>query len=108
MLDALNLPTRVRTAIGYRCEWKKISEMTLREVMELVIPDQGNAKPGYLVTHMLDFRKRQNSNVLAYGEATDESNLGTQCNLEWKRRLGRLMAASRIVAVSRQFSVKTV
>ena len=41
MLDALNLPTRVRTAIGYRCEWKKISEMTLREVMELVIPDQG-------------------------------------------------------------------
>ena len=97
MMDALHLSTRLRTAIGCRCEWKKVGEMTLREFMDLVLPDKPHAKPGYLITHLLDLRNVRLHSFWLTVKRLSELDLGMQCNLEWKRRWGRLIRASRIV-----------
>jgi hypothetical protein len=97
MLDALNLATRARIAIGYWCEWKTVSEMTLRQVIDLVLPDQSHPKGGYLITHMLSLRNVRIQTFWLTVKRLTESDLGMRCNLEWRRRLERLIQASRIV-----------
>ena len=101
LMDALQLPTRARTAIGYRFEWKNITELSLRELMDIVIPDTPHpTKPGYLMTQMLDLRNVRGHTFWLTVKRLTDADLGMRCNLEWKRRLGRLMDVSRVVGSS--------
>lgn len=97
LLDALLLTTRTRTTIENRCEWKKVTELSLREVMELVISDKPHTKPGFLITPLLDCRNVSLKTFWETVRRLAELDLGERCNKEWGRRLSRLKQATRIV-----------
>ena len=96
LLDALLLTTRARTAIKNRCEWKHVTELSLREFMELVISDKPHAKPGFLLTPLVDFRNVRLNSFWATVKRLAELDLGDRCNQEWRRRLELLRQASRL------------
>ena len=97
MLQAMNLSTRARTAIKNWFEWHDVTEITLREFMDLVISDKPHRKPGFLITPLLDVRNVKLHTFWSTVKRLTEADLGRECNLEWKRRLTRLNQASRIV-----------
>ncbi len=95
-MDALLLPIRARTSLGYLWEWKNVTELSLQELMELVISDKPHPKPGFLLTPLADLR---NVRLKTFWEAVrrlTELDLGDRCNQEWRRRLERLRQASRL------------
>jgi len=96
LLDALLLTVRARTAITNWCEWHKIAELSLRELMEFVISDEPHAKPGFLLTPLVDFRNVRLKSFWATVKRLAELDLGDRCNQEWRRRLERLKQAQRI------------
>lgn len=96
LMDALLLPTRARTSLGYRWEWKNVTESSLREFMELVISDQPHPKPGFLLTPLVDFRNVRLKTFWETARRLTELDLGDRCNQEWRRRLRRLRQASRL------------
>jgi len=100
VLDALLLTTRARTAIKNWCEWSNVAELSLREFMEFVISDKPHAKPGFLITPLLDFRNARLKTFWATVRRLAECDLGDRCNQEWRRRLARLKQATRIVGGS--------
>ena len=101
LLDALLLTTRTRTAIESVCEWKKITEMSLREFMELIISDELHAKPEFLLTPLVGFRSVRLKSFWTTVRRLAELDLGDRCNREWMRRLERLKKASRLHGGSR-------
>jgi len=94
LTDALLLPIRARTSLGYR--WKKVTELSLRDLMELVISDNPHPKPGFLLTPLVDFRNVRLKTFWETVERLTELDLGERCNQEWRRRLERLRQASRL------------
>jgi hypothetical protein len=96
LLDALLLPTRARTNIENCCEWKSVTELSLREFMELVISDKPHAKPGFLLTPLVDFRNVRLKTFWETVKRLAECDLGECCNQEWRKRLARLKQASRL------------
>ncbi len=94
LTDALLLPIRARTSLGYR--WKKVTELSLRDLMELVISDNPHPKPGFLLTPLVDFRNVRLKTFWETAERLTELDLGERCNQEWRRRLERLRQASRL------------
>jgi len=96
LLDGLLLTTRTRTAIENVCEWRNVTELTLREFMELLISDKPHAKPGFLLTPLVDFRNVRLKSFWAAVKRLAELDLGDRCNQEWRRRLERLRQASRL------------
>jgi hypothetical protein len=97
LMDALLLTTRARTAISNRCEWNNVAELRLREFMDLVVSEKPHARPGFLITPLLDFRNVRLHSFWSTVRRLTESDLGDRCNQEWRRRLARLKHASRIV-----------
>ena len=96
LLDGLLLTTRARTAIENRCEWKNVAEFSLREFMDLVISDKPHAKPGFLLTPLVDFRNVRLKTFWDTVRRLTECDLGESCKQDWERRLERLKQASRI------------
>jgi hypothetical protein len=93
LLAALPLTTRARTAIKNRCEWKHVTELSLREFMELVISDKPH---GFLLTPLVDFRNVRLKSFWATVKRLAELDLRYRCNQEWRRRLELLRQASRL------------
>jgi hypothetical protein len=96
LMDALLLPTRVRTCLGYRWERESVTELSIRELMELVISDKPHPKPGFLLTPLVDFRNVRLESFWATVKRLAELDLGDRCNQEWRRRLELLRQASRL------------
>jgi len=96
LMGALLLPIRARTALGYGSEWKKVTELSLRELMDLVISDEPHPKPGFLLTPLVDFRNVRLKTFWETVRRLTELDLGDRCNQEWRRRLERLRQASRL------------
>jgi hypothetical protein len=63
----------------------------------LVISDKAHARPGFLVTPLLDYRNIRLKVFWSTVKRMTELDLGEQCNQEWRRRLARLKQATRIV-----------
>ncbi len=97
VLDALPLMTTTRTALRWWFEWEKMDELSLRELMNLLISEKTHAKPGYLITPLLDVRCVGVKGFWSTVSRLTESDLGERCNQEWRKRLARLRQASRIV-----------
>jgi hypothetical protein len=96
LMNTLLLPIRARTSLGYRWEWNEVTELSLREFMELVISDKPHPKPGFLLTPLVDFRNVRLKTFWETVKRLTELDLGDRCNQEWKRRLERLKQAQRI------------
>jgi hypothetical protein len=104
VLDALLLMPRTDTALRSWWNGYKIEEMSVREFMERVISEKNHAKPGYLITPLLDVRGVGLKGFWSAAQRLTESDLGQRCNAEWRRRLVRLRECSRIVGVERTWS----
>ncbi len=104
VLDALLLMPTTDTAFRSWWEGYKIEEMSVREFMEWVISEKNHAKPGYLITPLLDVRCVGLKGFWSAAQRLTESDLGQRCNAEWRRRLLRLRKCSRIVGVQRTWS----
>lgn len=96
LMDALLPPIRARTSLGYLWEWKKVTELSLREFMDLVISDKPHPKSEFLLTPLVDFRNARLKTFWATVKRLTELDLGDRCNQEWRRRLERLKQAQRI------------
>ena len=96
MLDGLLLMTRARTAIANWCEWNNVTGLSLRDLMDMVISDKPHAKPGFLLTPLVDFRNVRLKTFWETVRRLAECDLGGRCNQEWRRRLTRLKQASRL------------
>ena len=92
--DKVNLPN----------EWSGIPEVSLRELMDMAIPQRNHPKPGYLITPLLDVRCIGAEGFWSGVSRLTESDLGNQCNEQWRKRLARLSQSSRIVGVQRTWS----
>ena len=97
VLDALLLTTRACTAIKNWCDWNHVTELSLREFMDLVVSEKPHARPGFLITPLLDFRNVRLHSFWSTVRRLTVTDLGNRCNEDWRRRLARLKHASRIV-----------
>jgi hypothetical protein len=104
VIQALRLKTITQNAVIQHYEWAEVPEVSLREIMDLAIPERDHPKPGYLITPLLDFRCVGLKGFWSVVSRLSESNLGEKCNEEWRKRLTRLRQASRIVGVHRTWS----
>jgi hypothetical protein len=96
-LDSLLLMPTTRTALGRWYEWDNVEQLSLREFMNLVISERNHAKPGFLITPLLDCRFVGLRGFWSAVWRLTESDFGENCNREWRRKLERLRRASRIV-----------
>ena len=98
------MKTITQNALIHNFEWDEIPEVSLRELMDLAIPERDHPKPGYLITPLLDCRCVGVEGFWSVVSGLTESNLGEKCNQEWRKRLARLRQALRIVGMQRTWS----
>jgi hypothetical protein len=96
LMDGLLLPIRARTSLGYLWEWKNVTQLSLREFMDLIISNNPSPKPGFLLTPLVDFRNVRLKTFWSVAKRLAELDLGDSCNREWSRRLERLKQSQRI------------
>lgn len=104
ILDALRPVEMTKNALLNHFEWNHVSEISLRELMDLIIPLSTHPKPGYLLAPMLDFRFVGVDGFWSMVSRFAESNLGERGNQEWRVRLAKLRDATRIVGLRRTWS----
>lgn len=97
LMQALRPRPMTQTAITRYFEWSDCKESSLRQLMDLTIPERTHPKPGYLITPLLNVRCVGIQGFWSLARRLAESDLGERCNLEWRKRLVRLMRSSRIV-----------
>jgi len=56
VIQALRLKTITQNALIHHFEWAEIPEISLRELLDLAIPERNHPKPGCFITPLLDFR----------------------------------------------------
>jgi hypothetical protein len=101
LVYALRPKVMTQNALIHHFKWAKTPEISLRDLMDVTISEQDHPKPGYLITPLLDFRVVGLKGFWSMVRQLTESDLGDRCNEEWRKRLGRLKQASRIVAGGR-------
>src|ERR1044072_7318375 len=107
VIQALRLKTITQNALIHHFAWAEVPEVSLRELMDLAIPERDYSKPGklgYLITPLLDFRCIGAEGFWSVVSRLTESDLGEKCNEEWRKRLPKLRQSSRIVGVRRTWS----
>lgn len=96
LMAALLLPVRARISLGYSWERTMVTELSLRELMDLVISNEAHPKPGFLLTPLVDFRNVRLKTFWETVRQLTELDLGDHCNQEWRRRFEKLRQASRL------------
>jgi hypothetical protein len=97
LMQGLRPKVITQNAVIRHFEWPDRKEISLRQLMDLTISEQQHPRPGYLVTPLLEVRCVGLEGFWSLVRRLAESDLGERCNLEWSRRLLRLMQCSRIV-----------
>ena len=105
VIQALRLKTITQNALIRHFEWADTPGVSLRELMDLAIPEKDHPKLGYLITGLLDVRCIQMEGFLSVVSRLTEADLGEKCNEEWRKRLARLRRCSRVVGVLRTWSL---
>jgi hypothetical protein len=85
-----------QTAIIRHFEWGKATEISLRQLMDLAIPEQEHPRPGYLLTPLLRVRCVGVEGFWSLIGRLTQADLGETCNREWRKRLPRLQRSLRI------------
>ena len=104
VIQALRPKNITANALIHHFEWSGVPAVTLRELMDLAIPQKNHPKAGYLITPLLDVRCVGVEGFWSVVHCLTESDLGEKCNEEWRKRLARLRQSSRIVGAQRTWS----
>ena len=104
VIQALRLKTITQNALIRHFEWADTPRVSLRELMDLAIPEKDHPKQGYLITRLLDMRCIRVEGFLSVVSRLTNSDLGEKCNEEWRKRLARLRRCSRVVGAQQTWS----
>jgi len=96
LVDALHLLTVARVRLLAHFEQQHKTEMSLRELMELVISEHGDAAEVSARTPLLRIRGVGKYGFYSVAAELSETDLGQRCNAEWQRRLAVLRREWRI------------
>ena len=96
LVDAFVLMSMTTNALLHHYEQAKRKEITLEDLMELIISEIPDGRPGFLITPLLSIRSVGEKGFWNMVCALAETDLGRRCNQEWSRRLEKLKRASRI------------
>ena len=98
LVDSLHLLTVARTRLLAHLEQQQKTEMSLREFMDLVICEQGDAGDVFAGTPLLRVRGIGKYGFYSLAAELAEADLGPRCNAEWQRRLAALRREWRIAS----------
>jgi len=104
LLEVLNPAAMTRKALANFWEWKKVEEVSLRELMDMAIVEETDPKPGYLVTQLLDLRCVGIKGFWSVVNRLTALDLGARCNAEWSRRRIKLKGCWRVYGVRHGWS----
>jgi hypothetical protein len=104
VIQALRLKTITQNALIHYFKWANTPGVSLRELMDLAIPEKDHPKQGYLITPLLDMCCIRVEGFLSVVRRLTESDLGEKCNEEWRKRLARLRRCSRVVGAQQTWS----
>jgi len=96
LLEALGVITMARNAVANYFQWRQMTEISLRELMDLVISEKQHARLGYLISPLIDLRCMGRRGFWSVVRQLTELDLGERNNQEWTGRLRRLRQCSRI------------
>jgi hypothetical protein len=101
LLSSLGMPTRIKSSV---CAiiWRDQEMISLHDVFELIISDERDPRPGYLISKLLDQRNVGKKSFLAIVDHLHQLNLGTQCNQLWDEKYQRFLNADRVKGSSCQ------
>lgn len=97
LIQGLRPKVITQTALIHHFEWSNCKEISFRQLMDLTISERAHPRPGYLITPILRVRCVGIDGFWSVVRRLAESDLGARCNLEWRKRLVRLMQSTRIV-----------
>ncbi len=99
LVDALRFIKMTRTALVHHFEWCQNKEISLRDLMDLAVSEKRDARKGYVITPLLDFRCVGVKGFRSVVDQLTNLDLGESCNGEWRKRLERLKRGWRIKGV---------
>jgi len=99
LLDALVPLAVTRNALVERL-WGQTSQVSLRDLMDLTIPETADPTPGYLTTPLLDVRCIGERGFWSIVNRLTGLDLGKRTNEYWRRKLTRLARCWRIRGAS--------
>ena len=102
LLLFMGFPKSVRNNLC-RWYWEEQDTVTLAEVFELVISNERDPRPGYLISKMLDTRGVGKNIFLKVIRTLTELDFGEQCNLVWEKKYTQFLNAHRVKG-SRKYS----
>jgi len=85
-----------QNAIIHHFARSKTTEISLLELMELAISDKQHLKPGFLLSPILRVQCVGLEGFWSLVGRLTQADLGERGNREWRRRLTRLQASSRV------------
>ena len=95
LLSFCGFPTAARNSL---CQnyWEQQDGLNLAEVFELVISNDRDPRPGYLISKMLDVRSVGKKALFAVVGHMTELDFGKQCNLVWQSKYAQFRDAHRV------------
>ncbi len=96
LMQALRPNTITQNAIIRHFQQAKTSSISMRELMDLAIPQQEHPKPGYQLAPLLKLPCVGIDGFWSLVGSLTQVRLGEVCHGEWRKRLGRLKGCPRI------------
>jgi len=96
LIDAMALKGKIKGALLWFYGRPGTQEISLREIMDLVISEKKDPRPGYLITPLLNIREGGTKGFWSLVSALSDMDLGARGNAEWGRRLSLLRRSTRI------------
>jgi len=81
---------------GLQSFWGGRGTVSLREIFDLIISEQPDPRPGYLIVPLLDFRHFGRKGLFTLIDQVTELDLGERCTALWQQKYALLRAAHRL------------
>ena len=95
ILIGLCFPPSVKNALCNH-HWNDRNAVSLGEIFELVISDDADPRPGYIVSPLLDIRTAGKKNTIGVIERIATIDCGRRCNLAWAAKYKKFRASHRM------------
>lgn len=95
LLYSLGFPKAARNNIC-RTYWDKQETISLSDVFEIIISDQNDPRPGYIISKMLDVSMVGKTTLLNVIKAMSKIDFGEKCNLIWKQKYAQFRKSHRV------------
>ncbi len=99
LLLVLGFPVRTRNVL-VKWYWEDEKEISLKGVMEVVVSDDKDPRPGYIISRLIGLRNVGDKNFWICIEQLNKLDLGKNCNRFWNIKYDKLMSAYRVKGLS--------